>query len=134
MNRQRTANRARRKARYDQVVALHQQGLSQKAIALRLNLSTKTIRRWLRSGTFPERAPKRKRKTLLSPFELYLHSRWSDGCRNGAQLWRELCEQGYTGSRTAVADWVARRRQGDESLFIYPSVGSSPSRPQPSQA
>ena len=131
----RTANRARRKARYDQVVALHQQGLSQKAIALRLNLSAKTIRRWLRSGTFPERAPKRKRKrkTLLAPFELYLHNRWSDGCRNGAQLRRELCEQGYTGSRTAVADWVARRRQGDESLILYPSDGSSPSRPQPAK-
>jgi transposase len=60
----RIANRARRKARYDKVVALHQHGVSQKAIALRVNLSAKTIGRWLRSGTFPERVPHRNRRAL----------------------------------------------------------------------
>jgi transposase len=108
----RAANRARRKARYDEVLALHAQGLSQKAIAVRLNLTTKTIRRWLRAGSFPERAPQHRQRTLLAPFEAYLKERWSAGCHNGAQLWRELCQQGYTGSRTLVSEWVAQQRRG----------------------
>jgi transposase len=109
---QMATNRARRLARYDQVIALHRQGVSQKAMAARLDLCPKTIRRWLRAGGFPERAPRRKRVTRLEPYASYLHQRWESGCHNGAQLWREVCQQGYLGSRTLVAEWAARQRRG----------------------
>src|SRR5262249_34099335 len=32
------------------------------------------------------------------------------GCRNGRQLWRELQERGYPGSRKLVARWAQRHR------------------------
>lgn len=124
----RLANRARRKARYDEVVALHQQGMSQKAIGTRLNLSGKTIRRWLRAGSFPELAPKHKRVTRMGPYVAYLQRRWAEGCHNGAQLWREICQQGYTGSRSMVADWVAHQRR-DDHTSLAPAPPRSPRPP-----
>jgi len=114
----RLANCARRKARYDEAVALHEQGVSQKAVGARLNLSSKTIRCWLRAERFPELTPQRRRTTRVDPFLPYLQGRWAEGCHNGAQLWRELCRQGYTGSRTLVADWVAQQRRGDHAVWL----------------
>lgn len=112
------ANRAARRARYAEVVALHQCGLTQKAIAVRLELHPKTIRRWLRAGAFPERVLRGKRVTQLDPYLPYLQERWMEGCRNGHQLWRDLCEQGYVGSRTCVSDWVARQRRAECTLAV----------------
>jgi transposase len=131
----RLANRTRREARYKEVAALHQQGVSQKAIGVRLNLSSKTIRRWLRAGSFPELAPRRKRVTRVEPFIPYLQTRWAEGCHNGAQLWRELCQQGYTGSRTLVADWVAQQRWRDHAQLapappLPPRPPSQPAVPK----
>lgn len=45
------------------------------------------------------------------PFEPYLRRRWEEGARNGVQLWRELQERGYPGSRKRVAQWVQQRRE-----------------------
>lgn len=127
----RLANRTRRQARYEEVVALHRQGVSQKAIGARLNLSAKTIRRWLRAGHFPERAPKRKRVTRVGPFVAYLQMRWAEGCHNGAQLWREICRQGYTGSRSMVADWVAQQRRNEHARIVPAPVTPPPPVSQP---
>src|SRR3712207_1170764 len=38
--------------------------------------------------------------------------RLKEGCRNAAQLWRELQEQGFTGSY-AVYAWIVERRAPD---------------------
>jgi len=125
-------NRAHRLARYEEAIALHQQGLTQKVIAARLNLHPKTIRRWLRAGSFPERAPRAKRVTQLDPYVPYLQERWRAGCHNGRHLWRDLCAQGYTGSRTLVADWVARQRRGDCARALQaPPVLAVPTAPAP---
>jgi transposase len=125
----RLTNRARRLARYQEVVALAQKGLTQKVIAERLDLCPKTIRRWLHAGTFPERVPRDKRVTLLDPYVPYLQERWKEGCHNGRHLWRELCAQGYTGSRTLVSDWAAQHRRRDFAQAVQqpssqPSVSS----------
>ena len=126
------ANRAHRLARYEAVVALHQQGLSQKVIAARLDLHPKTIRRWLRAGSFPERAPRDKRGKQLDPYVPYLQERWREGCHNGRHLWRDLCAQGYTGSRTLVADWVAEQRRAACTRALQPPPApASPAAPAP---
>jgi transposase len=122
-----TANRARRLTQYEEVVALAQKGLTQKVIADRLDLCPKTIRRWLQAGAFPERARCAKQGTLLDPHLPYLQERWREGCHNGRHLWRDLCAQGYMGSRTLVSDWVAQQRRTDcaqavQGSFAQPSA------------
>jgi hypothetical protein len=59
----RQISRANRLVRYEQIVALHQKGLSQRRIARHLHVSRKLVRRSLTAGAFPERAPTGRRET-----------------------------------------------------------------------
>ena len=44
-------------------------------------------------------------------YEIYLRERWQQGCRNGAQLYREVVAMGYPGKRKQVARLVAHLRK-----------------------
>jgi transposase len=107
----RQASRARRHARYESVVTLSRRGMSLSAIAQQLGIDRKTAGRFAHAVTFPERRAAAKRPTLLDPYKDYLLSRWNEGCHNGVQLWREIQTQGYAGSRSLVARYVARLRR-----------------------
>ena len=108
--------RQRRMARYEEVRRLHSEGYSQKAISRKLGMGRKTIRRFLRSGEFPERAVPR-RPSRLDRFRKHLEKRWSEGCHNATQLWREIQEQGYKGCRGMVANFVASFRVPGTKYF-----------------
>ena len=105
----RQSSRANRLVRYEQIVALHQEGLSQRMIARHLHVSRKVVRRSLTAGAFPERAPTGKRQSKLVPYLPYLRKRWQEGCHNSLQLARELQAQGFRGSaslvRRLIGDW-----------------------------
>jgi len=77
--------RQRRKERYEAVVAAYQRGSSQRSIARELKLSRRTVSRFLRSGEFPERAPRHWR-SQVEKFQPYLELRWAEGCHNASQL------------------------------------------------
>jgi transposase len=104
------SRRAQRLARYEAVLALHQQGFSQVAISKQVGLGRKTVRRYLRSDTFPERAPSAPRPTTLAPYDQYLRTRWTDGCHNAHQLWQEIRSQGFPGQAAVVRQYLARWR------------------------
>ena len=42
-----------------------------------------------------------------------LHAEWETGCRNGAELWRKLRDQGFQGSLRVVTEWATRRRRAE---------------------
>jgi transposase len=102
--------RLRRAARYDQVRQLHEQGVSILQIAKRLGMGRQTVRRFIKSPAFPERAAGPPPRSILDEYEAYLQERWDAGCRNGMQLLREIQQRGYQGARKPVAVWVQRRR------------------------
>src|SRR5919109_5272096 len=83
----------RRPERYQQVMELHQRGISKRAIALQLGLHRRTVRGWLRAGQFPERHVTQRRSSV-DGWLSYLQKRWAEGCHNRSQLWRELQSQG----------------------------------------
>lgn len=100
--------RARRLARWHEVHRRHQGGESQRQIARELDLSRVTVRRLLDQ---PEPALTRKpvaprpaglASPTLQPFVSYLQDRWQAGEQNVAWLFRELVEQGYTGSASLL--------------------------------
>jgi transposase len=97
-------------ARYDVVVALHQEGHSHAAISRQTGLGRRTVRRYLRAGAFPERAAAPARPTILAPCEAYLRARWTEGCHNAQQLWREIRSQGFTGQAANVRRYLAQWR------------------------
>jgi len=86
-------------ARYEAVMKLVQQGVSQREISQTLRIGRRTVRRWTRAGRFPERAHVNRRGSL-DLYGNYLKHRFiEEGCHNAAKLWRELCEQGFRGSK-----------------------------------
>jgi transposase len=110
-------SRARRLAIYEQVWALHRQGWSQRAIAAHMGCARLTVQRFLRTPTFPERQPLRRcRSTLLPRFTAYLLERWNAGCRNGAQLFREIKAQGFRGQYSIVSTYVGRMRAAQQHV------------------
>lgn len=121
----RQARRSRRLARYEAVMELVQQGVSQVAIERKLGIGRRTVRRWLRAGGFPERQPT-KRHSSITPFASYLEQRFQQGCRNAAQLWRELREQGFAGSQVRVRGWVQRLRPQDSEVQTAPAPTPHP--------
>jgi transposase len=108
--------RARRLARYEEVCALRTAGHTIAAIAQRMAISPRTVLRFLHAETFPERAPRRRGPTTLTPFEPFLRERWDAGCHNATQLWHELQQRGFTGRYGIVAlhlrHWRATDRPG----------------------
>jgi transposase len=116
--------RARRLERYEQVLELNERGVSLRAIARRLGMHRRTVRRWLRAGSFPERA-RRHTTSGTDPFVDYLKRRWDEGCHNAAQLSREIRALGFGGSAMMVRRRVARWRRGE------PTRGRRPSDPRP---
>lgn len=107
--------RARRLERYQEVVKLYNEGHSQRAISQILQLQRKTIRRWLRSGQFPERKPPVRKPTNVQEFADYLQQRWKEGCHNATRLFEEIRKQGYRGQRGMVAHFVSGWRTSNSS-------------------
>jgi transposase len=132
---EKAAHRAARLARYEAVIALDRQGASQVQIAAQVGIGRKTVRRFLRAGTFPERVPTSQRPSILDPYEPYLRERWAAGCHNSLQLWREIRERGVTGAaslvRRLVGRWrtVPRRRVPPPGVASVPHAGSPPETP-----
>lgn len=101
------ARREERLVRYEQVIALHKRGMSQIAIAHQVNISQRTVQRWVAAGSFPEKKP-REQASQIDRYLPYLFERWEAGCHNMACLFRELVEQGYQGSYASVRIMLLR--------------------------
>jgi transposase len=106
----RESNRGRRLARYEAVMKLVQQGVSQLEISRRLGIDRRTVRRWNRTGQFPERV-RVQHGSSVDPFAEYLERRYAEGCHNARRLWRKICEQGFCGSDGIVRQWVHKLRR-----------------------
>ena len=113
--RQRAAARAARVARWEAVRQRREAGESILGIARTLRMGTRTVRSYLASPEPPRRqtplqgrvsAPPDARAVTspsLRPHLAYLERRWVEGCHNLSQLWREVGQRGFPGSRSLVA-------------------------------
>ena len=108
-NKKRTHDR--RRERYEQAVALFEQGKSKKEIARRLGMSRSTVIAYVTAGSFPERQRSPPTLGILAPYVGYLQRRWCDGCHNISQLWRDIKAQGYSGKRAMVKRYVQQLRR-----------------------
>jgi transposase len=123
---QRQGRRARRKRRYDEVIALHQQGASQVAIAALVGLHRDTVRRYITAAGFPEIVRPGKR-SKLDPHKAYLQERWTAGQRNIKQLVAELRERGYRQGETIVYDYLRSVREQPAWREAYTATKKRPS-------
>ena len=102
--------REQRYQRYQKVCELHRQGWTFRAIAQEIGLHPKTVSRWIHTECYPE-LQRSSRCSILDPYKSYLVKRWNEGCRTGAQLCREIRDQGYPGGVTIVTDFVRQLRR-----------------------
>jgi hypothetical protein len=51
-----------------------------------------------------------KKKSKVAPYLPYLRERWASGAHNGLQLFREIKDRGYTGSRALLGRLIAQWR------------------------
>ena len=94
-NKKRTQDR--RRERYEQAIALFEQGKSKKEIVRRLGMSRSTVIAYVAAGSFPERRRRTPTLGILAPYVDDVQRRWLEGCHTISQLWRELKVQGYSG-------------------------------------
>ena len=114
----RLTRRAGRSARYQQVVQLPEQGMAAKEIACRLDLSPRTVQRWLTAGTFPEAKKGRVAgRVPLTHLRASVLKRWEEGERTGMTLWREIQDQGYTGTQRSVYRYLETRHSGRSESY-----------------
>jgi len=136
--RRQQARRSQRVARYERMLALRERGLAIAAIAQELGVARRTIHRWLAAGSCSERTPRRRPPSPLTPFAEYLTCRWAEGCHNGMQLWREVCEQGYAGPHYRIWEVVQQLRDGlpaitESGIESRPTPSPRPRPPSPRQ-
>jgi transposase len=112
--RKKKISRDKRYARYEEVMALHRAGIGLRAIARQLRISRKVVRRFVAAPCFPERAEgtgqHQKKKSKVAPYLPYLRERWASGAHNGLQLFREIKDRGYSGSRALLGRLIAQWR------------------------
>jgi transposase len=106
-----TKNREKRRSRYQEVQELAQKGGTILGIAKQLKMSRVTVRKYLSSPTYPERANTAARGSQLDSFLPFIHKRWMEGCHNARQLWREVREKRYTGKEAMVRRYIKRLRK-----------------------
>lgn len=103
---------SKQRLRFDEVHALRTQGLTVSAIARQTGLDRKTVRKYLSLDSLSahQRAP-RKRYSQLAPYQAYLLEHWQQGRRTIRQLWHDLQQQGFHGSLSVVAAFMAQARK-----------------------
>jgi transposase len=115
----------RTRERHAAIHALIAQGRGLKAIARELRLGRNTVRRFARAASPEEllvHGGTGQQPKSLEVFDSYLRRRWSEGCTNAAQLYRELRGLGYRGADTVVRQYVRPWRTG-------PPAAAAPQRP-----
>ncbi len=127
--RKKKISRDKRYARYEHLLALHQAGMGQRAIAREMHMSRRIVHRYLSAEAFPERAPgsgvRPRGKSKLDPYLAYLRERWSAGEHSGSHLFCEIKERGYTGSESLL-----RHVLGEWRTELPPKPRQGPPRKQ----
>ena len=101
----------RRQDAYTAIAALIKSGVPLKEIARRTGHSRNLVRHISRGGGTDVF---RTRQSTLDAHLPFLDAQWTDGCRNGAELWRRLKGQGFQGSLRVVTEWASRRRRAEQ--------------------
>ncbi|QSS99775.1 IS21 family transposase [Pontibacillus sp. ALD_SL1] len=86
---------------------LYQKGWSITAISEETGFDPKTIRKYIKADSLPERKDRSAKKiSKLDPYKDYLRERIKEGTTNCSVLFEEIQSLGYTGKMTILRDFV----------------------------
>jgi transposase len=112
-----SAHQAERYERYQEVVALREQGMKIKEIASRVGLGRRTVQGWLAAEAYVETNYHHRHRSRFDSYEAYVMQRWDEGCHNIQQLWREIKAQGYPHSDQALRKHLELLRGKEQADF-----------------
>ena len=125
----RQAHRRSRQAVFDQIHTLREAGTSIGDIARQTGFGPRSIRKWLKFSTPPERRAAAPKPCSPNYFLDYLSRRWAEGCVRGRELLYEIKLRGYSGSFSHLERLLAKwRRANDAKVVTLPPV------PEPTRA
>lgn len=90
---------------------MKREGLSIKRISALTGFDRKTIRKYLTNPKTPEYGPRKPRPSIMDGWQEYIEEQLRAGMWNGVVLHRKMQEQGFTGSYTAVKDYLTPLRK-----------------------
>lgn len=106
------------------IKALHEQGWSQAVIAQKVDLSIRTVQRYLSQPDFPDALPRRSTfgKGILDPYKPQLLDWWNSGIRQPHALMALLQQNDFTGSERTLQRYIKglRTAQGLPPVRIKP--------------
>ncbi|MCL6443752.1 MAG: ISL3 family transposase [Alicyclobacillus sp.] len=108
-----SGRRAAKWERVQQVQQLRKSGLGIRAISRETGLSRQTVRTYLTWTEVPQTV-RRSRKTVLDPYKRQIADLLRQSY-SGAAIFRRIQEQGYQGSRSTVAQYVAGLRRSSNT-------------------
>jgi transposase len=94
----RERTRAEKRSLFRSIRALSKAGMNKSAIARTLGIHRHTVQKYSTLESAPERKPRVRKLSALTPYEDYILKRFSDGCHNATQIHKEIVEQGYPGA------------------------------------
>lgn len=100
-----------KQAQYAELYAQFQRGHSIAAIVRATGVHRATVHRAIRCQGQVSRRRHARPAGILTPFQTILTERWEAGCRNASQLYRDLVQAGYAGSKRRVILWAQERRE-----------------------
>jgi len=118
-------------AAFAKVRALYDAGVTVAAITRKLRLTRKTVDKWVRLESLPDRARMAPKSSTPARFASYLRNRWAEGQRNVRRLLQEVREQGFTGCYSRLAAFVATwRRRSEMKPTLSSTIGTLPLDPR----
>ncbi len=119
--------------RYHKIHDVSAKNVDSANIARHVGISRQSVYAYLKMKEPPARTRiHRQYKPLIDPYKEYLIKRWNEGCRNAQQVYREIQEQGYTGSDQPIARFFAQfRKKKDFRTFKHVDPSEEPPIPAP---
>jgi transposase len=111
---------------WERIQSLRNSGYTQLQIAREVGVSVKTVRRLFQGNAYPERKARTRSVNDLTLFLPYIQEQWNAERRCIATLYREVQDQGFTGSYGAVNGAICRLKK---NMALYPDAISSASVP-----
>jgi transposase len=123
------AKRQRRVGRFERVHELHRQGMPIRQIARELDMSRKSVRRYLRRERCPDWRPGRATRSGMDAHREWIDARIAEGRINASELHGELASKGVRLSYATVRRYVTKRlgRAGK----ARPRVNAAKPKPAP---
>ncbi len=111
---------------YKELMRLLDAGTTQSAASRQLDVSLRTVQRWLTYGVFPERKH-RVFPSIVDTYGPHLEKRYGEGCRNIVLLWQEIKAQGFEGQSSTVRTWLRHRFGSPKEGMMNPLAKKSTS-------